>query len=200
MALPINAHIMNSYHDASSKDAQPLLLLLSGGFSSLGLGRQLASHGGGLELLLRLLLVLSKHHLHGVLGLDAVHLHKVPALRDVVEVSGPVLGGLEGLVLLVHEDDVFPLGEEVSRLVPQVRYRRHEVLEGRVVGVVHEEGVHSHGEKSALNKMSAQTPHTITSNKNHVHCSARTMVIKVCSSLLCQNQCVHVPSGAIMPG
>lgn len=29
---------------------------------------------------------------------------------------------------------------------------------------------------------------------------ARTMVMNVCSSRLCQNQCDHEPSGAIMPG
>lgn len=135
--------------DDQSKNAQPLLLLLSWGFS-LGLWRQFTSHGRSLEFRLRLGLVLAKNHGNGIHGLDAMHLHKVPPLGNVVDVSVPVLGSLESLVLLVHEDDVLPLGEEVSGLLPQVRYRRHEILEGGVVGVVHEEGVHSHGQQRAL--------------------------------------------------
>lgn len=108
------------------------------------------THGSSLELLLRLGLVLSENHCHRIHGFDAVHLHKVPPLGNVVDVLVPVFDSLESLVLLVHEDDVLPLGEEVSGLLPQVRNRGHEILEGRVVGVVHEEGVHPHSQQRAL--------------------------------------------------
>lgn len=160
----VNAHRMILMDDQSKK-AQPLLLLLSWGFS-LGLWRQFTPHGSSLEFPLRLCLVLAENHGHGIDGLDAVHLHKVPPLSNVVNVSVPVLGSLASLVLFMHEDDVLPLGEEVGGLLPQVRYRGHEILEGRVVGVVHEEGVHSHGQQRALRGQEnvSQRPHGNTAS------------------------------------
>lgn len=79
-----------------------------------------------------------------------MRLHKITTLGDVVEMASPVLGGLGGLVLLVHDNDLFPGRGELDRVCPHVGDWGHEVLEGRVVGVVHEEGEDAESEEGAL--------------------------------------------------
>lgn len=77
-------------------------------------------------------------------------LHIVPALGDVVLVLDAVLVGADGLVALVHGDDVLPGDEEVDGVAPEVGCGGQEVLEGGVGGVVHEEGEDAEGEEGAL--------------------------------------------------
>jgi hypothetical protein len=65
----------------------------------------------------------------GILGLDAVHLHVVATLGDVVLMGGAVLAGAQGFLLLVHDDDTRPCVEEVNRLSPEITDGRKEVFE-----------------------------------------------------------------------
>lgn len=133
-----------------SEDTKPLLLGFLGRVLFNRLRGQLAAHGGGLKLLLGLGRVLAEDGGDGVLGLDVVHLHEVAAFGHVVDVAGAVVLSLGGLVLFVLDDDVLPGVEEVDGLVPEVGDGRHEVLEGGVVGVVHEEGGDAEEEEGAL--------------------------------------------------
>lgn len=95
------------------------------------------------------LLAFTKDGGDGILCLDAVCLHKVTTLGDVIEVAGPVLVGLEGLVLFVHGDDVLPGRGELDGVRPHVGDGGDEVLEGGVVGVVHEEGEDAEDEEGS---------------------------------------------------
>lgn len=131
------------------ENAKPLLSR-RGGFLAFRLRRQLLAHRCGLQFFLGLFLALSKHNGDRVLGLDAVHFHVVLALRHIVKMTGSVLIGFDGLVFLVQQNDVFPSGYEVRRVLPQVGDGRDEIFEWRVVGVVHEEGEDSERKQGAL--------------------------------------------------
>jgi hypothetical protein len=131
------------------KDTKPLFL----GFLLnllLLLWGHLAAHCDSLEFLFGLGLVLAEDYGDGVLGLDAMHLHEVAALGDVVDVAGAMVAGLDGLVLFVLDNDIPPGIEEVNGVGPECGDGGDEVLEGRVVGVVHEEGEDAEEEESAL--------------------------------------------------
>lgn len=169
---------------------------------------RLKSQGQRLKLFIRLLLALAKDHGDGILGLDAVHLHIVLALHDVVLVLGAVLEGAEAPFLLVHDHDILPLQEEGEGLAPEIGEGGQVVLEGGVGGVVQEEGEDAHDEERSLRwgvsitgSFSLALYQLRRSFCQRIEVRVvHTMVIKTCRILLCQNQCDHVPSGAIIPG
>lgn len=122
----------------------------------LGLGDR-GTQGLRLDLLVRLLLLaLAEDHRDGVLGLDAVHLHVVPALGDVVLVLHAVLERTDGLVPLMHDNDVLPAEEELDRVAPERGCWGEEFLKWRVGGIVHEEGEDAKREKRALRWISVR--------------------------------------------
>jgi hypothetical protein len=181
------------------EDAKPLLLGLFNLLLYLGLGQGSCFHSSWL-LWLGILLTFAKHNSHRILCLNSMHLHKKAALGDIVEVVGAVLLRLLGLVLLVKGNDILPADKEVDGVHPEVRDGRDEILVRRVVGVVHEEGEDAESEEGTLVGVSLLWRALTIAGTSSSYMCRRTMVMKVCSSRLCQKKCSHDPSGAIMPG